>query len=47
MVRHSQYDVCIAGAGIIGLSIAFRLAEAGKRVLILDRKGMAAEASAG
>lgn len=42
-----QYDVCVAGAGIIGLSIAFRLVEAGKSVLIIDRKGMAAETSAG
>lgn len=42
-----QYDVCVVGAGIIGLSIAFRLAEAGKTVLIIDRKGMAAETSAG
>lgn len=42
-----QYDACIVGAGIIGLSIAFRLVEAGKTVLIIDRKGMAAETSGG
>ncbi|WP_196259803.1 FAD-dependent oxidoreductase [Pelagibacterium limicola] len=42
-----QYDVCVVGAGIIGLSIAFRLTEAGRTVLIVDRKGMAAETSAG
>ncbi|WP_116652230.1 NAD(P)/FAD-dependent oxidoreductase [Pelagibacterium sediminicola] len=46
-MAHPQYDVCIIGAGIIGLSTAFRLTEAGKTVLVIDRKGMAAEASAG
>lgn len=40
-------DVIVIGAGIIGLSVAFRLSEAGQRVLILDRKGMAEETSRG
>ena len=42
-----MYDQIIIGAGIIGLTAAFRLAEAGQKVLILDRKGMALEASRG
>lgn len=44
MVQHG-YDCIVIGAGIVGLSIAFRLAEAGRSVLVLDRKGMAQEAS--
>ncbi len=42
-----MYDQVIIGAGVIGLSVGFRLAEAGQKVLILDRKGMAQEASCG
>ena len=42
-----MFDTLIIGAGIIGLTTAFRLAEAGQKVLILDRKGMALEASRG
>lgn len=40
-------DVVIVGAGIVGLASAFKLAEAGRSVLILDRKGMAEETSRG
>lgn len=40
-------DALIIGAGIIGLTAAYRLAEAGQKVLIIDRKGMALEASQG
>src|SRR5262249_44503807 len=32
----SGTDVCIVGAGIAGLSVAYNLARAGKRVLVLD-----------
>jgi D-amino-acid dehydrogenase len=46
-VAQPQYDACVVGAGIIGLTIAFRLVEAGKSVLIVDRKGMAAGTSGG
>ncbi|WP_127145775.1 NAD(P)/FAD-dependent oxidoreductase [Pelagibacterium montanilacus] len=42
-----DYDTVIVGAGVIGLSIAYRLAASGVSVLILDRKGMAEEASRG
>ena len=34
---HVATDVCIVGAGIAGLSVAYRLATAGKRVVVLDR----------
>ena len=32
----AECDVCIVGAGITGLSIAYTLARAGKRVIVLD-----------
>lgn len=47
MNQGASFDVIVIGAGVVGLSAAFSLAEAGKRVLILDRKGMALEASFG
>jgi D-amino-acid dehydrogenase len=40
-------DVAIVGAGIIGLASAFRLQEAGRRVLLIDRDGIAKGASFG
>ena len=40
-------DVVIVGAGIIGLASAYKLAEAGRSVLLVDRKGMAEETSRG
>lgn len=42
-----MFDQCIIGAGVIGLAAALRLSEAGQRVVIIDRKGMAEEASRG
>lgn len=38
-------DVVIVGAGVTGLSIAYQLAEAGLAPLVLERTGVAAEAS--
>ncbi len=38
-------DVCIAGAGIIGLSLALELTRRGARVTLLDRGPLLAEAS--
>lgn len=38
-------DVAIIGGGIIGTSIALRLAQAGKRVVVLEKSTVAAEAS--
>src|SRR5271169_6332181 len=39
------FDVIVAGAGIIGSSIAWRLAQGGLRVALLDAGRMGAEAS--
>lgn len=39
-------DVVVVGAGLIGSSIAWRLAQAGRRVVLLDRGEPGAEASA-
>lgn len=41
------FDQCVIGAGIIGLAIAFKLTQAGQKVLILDRDGMGEGASRG
>jgi D-amino-acid dehydrogenase len=40
-------EVLVIGAGIVGLSIALRLREHGHQVLVIDRQGIAAEASRG
>jgi D-amino-acid dehydrogenase len=40
-------DVVVIGAGIVGLSAAFTLQQRGHRVLLLDRDGVAAQASRG
>ena len=40
-------DWVVVGAGIVGLCIALRLRESGLSVLLLDRQGVAAEASRG
>ncbi len=40
-------DRVVVGAGIVGLAIALRLREAGHEVLLIDRQGVAAEASRG
>ena len=42
-----DHDVVIVGAGIIGLATAFKLVEAGRSVLLIDRKGFAEETSRG
>jgi glycine/D-amino acid oxidase-like deaminating enzyme/nitrite reductase/ring-hydroxylating ferredoxin subunit len=38
---HVTTDVCVVGAGIAGLSVAYRLATAGKRVVVVDRDQIA------
>ncbi len=38
-------DVIVVGGGVVGCSIAYRLAERGRRVLLLERFGLAAGAS--
>ena len=34
--EHLVTDVCVVGAGIAGLSVAYQLARAGKRVVVLE-----------
>ncbi|MFD2174975.1 NAD(P)/FAD-dependent oxidoreductase [Rhodobacter lacus] len=47
MPQSTQPDILVIGAGIIGISTALALQAEGHRVYILDRKGVAAEASRG
>lgn len=46
-MTHADYDVAIIGAGVVGLSTALALTDAGKRVVVIDRKGLALETSFG
>ena len=36
LAEHLVTDVCVGGAGIAGLSVAYTLAKAGRRVVVLD-----------
>lgn len=47
MERGSSADVAIIGAGIIGIATAYKLQEAGRAVVLIDRRGVAEEASRG
>ena len=47
MERRTRVDVAIIGAGIIGIAAAYKLQEAGRTVVLLDRKGVAEETSQG
>ncbi|HEY9011465.1 MAG TPA: FAD-binding oxidoreductase [Devosia sp.] len=47
MTTTPDIDVAIVGAGIIGLSTAFKLQEAGRTAVLFDRKGVAEETSRG
>ena len=40
-------DVLVIGAGIVGIAIALRLQQEGRQVTVIDRTGVAAEASRG
>lgn len=40
-------DVVIVGAGIVGVATAYKLVEAGRKVLLVDRKGIAEQTSRG
>jgi D-amino-acid dehydrogenase len=40
-------DVAIVGAGVIGVATAFKLLESGRRVMLIDRKGIAEGTSRG
>jgi D-amino-acid dehydrogenase len=43
----SSIDIAVIGAGIIGVASTYKLTEAGRRVLLIDRKGVAEETSRG
>jgi D-amino-acid dehydrogenase len=47
MAESNEIDVAIVGAGIIGISAAFRLLQAGRRVTLFDRQGIAQATSRG
>ena len=47
MPETTTIDVAIIGAGIIGVSTAFKLQEAGRSAVLIDRKGVAEETSRG
>ena len=47
MAETTPIDVAIVGAGIIGISTAFKLQEFGRNVVLIDRKGIAEETSRG
>ncbi len=47
MNESTTIDVAIIGAGIIGVCTAFKLQEAGRTAVLIDRKGIAEETSRG
>lgn len=47
MTKPTTIDVAIIGAGIIGVSTAFKLQQAGRTAVLIDRKGIAEETSRG
>jgi D-amino-acid dehydrogenase len=47
MATQPKHDVIIIGAGIIGLAIAHYVQQTGRKVTLIDRKGVAQEASFG
>jgi D-amino-acid dehydrogenase len=44
---NDSVEIAIIGAGIVGGAIAFALTQAGRQVTLIDRKGLAQEASFG
>lgn len=47
MTEPTTIDVAIIGAGIVGVSTALKLQQAGRTVMLIDRKGIAEETSRG
>src|SRR3954466_13358930 len=41
----SRPDVIVVGGGVVGCSISYRLAQSGRKVLLLEKRGLAAAAS--
>ncbi|WP_439578678.1 NAD(P)/FAD-dependent oxidoreductase, partial [Elioraea sp.] len=39
------FDTAVVGGGVMGCTVAFRLAEAGQRVAVFDRGGLCMQAS--
>ena len=46
-MQHDPSEIIVIGGGIIGVSTALELSRNGFQVTLLDRKGIAAEASKG
>src|SRR5947209_7766569 len=44
-MRKEVYDVVVVGAGIVGCSVSYHLAKSGLKVALLDKGGVAGEAS--
>jgi choline dehydrogenase-like flavoprotein len=44
-VRNTHWDVCVIGAGPVGLCLALNLAKAGRKVVVLEAGGQGYEAS--
>jgi sarcosine oxidase, subunit beta len=45
LVKRGRPDVIVVGAGVVGCSIAYRLAAAGQQVLVLEQRGICSGAS--
>lgn len=45
MHQSERPDVIVVGGGVVGCSISYRLARAGRKVLLLEKRGLAAGAS--
>lgn len=44
-MEHERYDALVVGAGVVGCAIAYHLTKAGLRVALVDKGGVASEAS--